>query len=440
MSDLDLEKIAHRVASGTSGKVRTAGKIEFVKDTGPIRRDIRVQGFDFSPAALRNLAKILWASQRAHSYALAATRLFSKMPSSQFSPDGLLGGRGYIQSIKDMRTTMSQATEVLSAFTDTLFDEINGDHWQSGQKQEGDVTGIVQDAEKVKENPENFVESEFHSEEDESFDDPIENPNPEELNPQFNSPKSESDWDAEQESEENEQQVQTAGSYAETAQREKRIKKHQKGAQEDPEKTGSKLPGGTGPQGEGISIPEQVMKTTLSPQGSYASSINRILRRHEMRLKERTASSRTADSSIPTDTLPGPRIDHIGPAEGNEAGNYNDGEEWASDDPAGKDLAGGVNITQPIYEDWCADGTTGYDNVTDGDNSPFHMSSKVAALPQTYSWLPGADNSKNLDYYALGLQEDDIEWMRQHAAPDPPPGLYPKKAKPYVSDLWEANF
>src|SRR5689334_19808218 len=77
---------------------RIGGRIEFVRDQGPVRRDIRVKDFDWSPECLRNLAKILWAAQRAHSYAMSSYRLFSKMPSASFSPDGMLGGKGYIQN------------------------------------------------------------------------------------------------------------------------------------------------------------------------------------------------------------------------------------------------------------------------------------------------------------------------------------------------------
>src|SRR4051812_38185676 len=100
MNDDKLLSIAARVAnlkSPYSHNVRTSGRVEFIKDTGPVRRDIRVEGFEWSPESLRALAKILWAAQRSHSYAISALRNFSKMPSSQISPDGLLGGRGYIQ-------------------------------------------------------------------------------------------------------------------------------------------------------------------------------------------------------------------------------------------------------------------------------------------------------------------------------------------------------
>ena len=217
-----LNQIASRIASLPMGKLRTAGKIEFVKDTGPIRRDIRVQNFNWTPDSLRELSKILWASQRAHSYAMAAFRLFSKIPSSQISPDGLLGGRGYIQNIKDMRTSLAQAAEVLSSFTDTVDDEINAPHWQTP---DGTAEQIQDQAEEVKENPAGFVQEEFQEENpEETFDEPVENPDAEELNPQLESDTTDNGdndgWGDEGPDEDNGGQTQMAAqlaSYADTA-------------------------------------------------------------------------------------------------------------------------------------------------------------------------------------------------------------------------------
>src|SRR5512135_22244 len=353
-----LLRRAIRVA-GVRGmpRVRTAGKIEFVKDTGPIRRDIRVQDFKWTPEALRELAKILWASQRAQSYAMAAFRLFSKMPSAQISPDGLLGGRGYIQNIKDMRTSLAQAAEVLSAFTDTVDDEINGQHWQGAS--EGPAKEILDQTEEVKQNTAGFVEEEFQEENPaETFDEPIENPDADELNPQLESEETDNGdndgWGDEGESQDNDGQMQMAASYAETAKKDKKILERKKKALE-PGEQGSQLPGGTGQQGEGLSVPEMTMHTTTPDSGNLASGYSSAIK-HLMRAYEaRTASTRIADSSVDPQALPGPRIDHIGPGEGG----FNDDEQYASDDPTGEALDSGVNTQRPVYEDWCADGTTG---------------------------------------------------------------------------------
>ncbi len=438
MDEKRLNRIAGQIATLPTGKVRTAGKIEFVKDTGPIRRDIRVQDFDWSPDSLRELSKILWASQRAHSYAMAAFRLFSKIPSAQISPDGLLGGRGYIQNIKEMRTSLAQAAEVLSSFTDTVDDEINGPHWKSADTS-GQAEEIQEQANDVKSDPSGFVEEEFQEENpDESFDEPIQNPDANDLNPKFESDSTKTGdddgWGGEPgsdgESDGEPSQMQMAGSFAETAKRDKKVLDRKKKSEESGDQ-GSQLPGGTGEQKEGLSVPEMTMHTTTPASGNYASAIDNLMRSYELR----TASSRVADSSVDPESLPGPRIDHIGPGEGG----FNDDEQYASDDPTGEALDSGVNTTNPLYEDWCADGTSGYENPTDGNatHDLASIATKIAA-PQTYSWLPGADNSKNLDYYALGMTEKDTEWLRAHSQPDPPPGLFPKEKKQDIN-LWETD-
>ncbi len=422
-----IKRIAGRVA--LSGSVRTAGKIEFIRDQGPIRRDIRVQGFDWSPDALRNLAKILWAVQRSHSYALAAYRLFSKMPSSQFSPDGLLGGRGYIQSVKDMRNTLGSAVETLSSFTDTVHDEINADHWASaeeGSPEAEEIDGIVEGAVDVKKNPEEFVENEYREEsgEDDGFNEPVQNPDPDDYNPSV-----EENEDADGEEDDDESPQYQMASYSDAA-----IAEEVLGVKEESDsgRPGSKLPNDARDQGQGRSAPELVMNTTSPPSGTYAASISRILKRHGA-MAEVARLPRTANSSLPVHTLPGPRVDCIGPAGGNDAGHFSDESVWPSDDPFGAGMSSGTNSTVPVYEDWASDGVTGYDNSTDGDSSVLQISSRVSA---TYSWLPGSLNEKNLDYYARGLSDEDIEYMHAHAAPDPPPGIGPKLVRPNTSHLW----
>jgi hypothetical protein len=441
MDDVRLNRIASRVASLPTGRLRTAGKIEFVKDTGPVRRDVRVEGFKWSPESLRELAKILWASQRAHSYAMAAFRLFSKIPSSQISPDGMLGGRGYIQNIKEMRTAIAQAAEVLSSFTDTVDDEINAPHWRAADVGD-EAAPIIDQTEEVAANPEQFVKEEFEEENpEENFDEPVENPDANDLNPQLEGDSTDNGdndgWGTEGDGESDQGQTQMA-SYAETAKKDKRILDRKKKAEEE---QGSQLPGGTGEQHEGLSPVENMMHTTTPESGNlasrYSDAITKLMRAYDAR----TASTRIADSSIDPQALPGPRIDHIGPGEGG----FNDDEQYASDDPAGEALDSGVNTTKQLPEGYDAmmDGTTGLgDPFTESAQSRDLASTaaKIAAAPQTYSWLPGADNSKNLDYYALGLTEADTEWLRAHSQPDPPPGHGPRPTKPDTSGLWSVDF
>ena len=427
MKDDKLNGIAARVASSFTGTVRTAGKIEFVKDTGPLRRDIRAPGFVWSPEALRNLAKILWAIQRANSYTMAAYRVFSKMNSSDFSPDGLLGGRGYIQSIKDMRKDLAQVGEALSSFADTVQDEINADHWKETEPDQ-ETTELVEDAENIKENPDSYIEDEYSevAPEDESeYDLSISNPDPNVMNPQVEDGEDE-DYDEEEDG-----QSQFASMEGPLQDRPDYNKKRLKDDENEP---GSKLPTDASDQGFAKTEVESFVNTTTPQSGNYAAALKRMLTQ-----QLRKASMRIADSSLPTETLPGPRIDHIGPGEGNEAGHFSDEDVWPSDDPTGDGLYSGVNVSKPLVEDWVADGVTPYTDPTEGDVTVLKMGSKKKKkrqAKQNYSWLPGCDNSKNLNYYDRNLTEEDVNWMRANSDPDPPDGMVIPKKK---INLWETN-
>jgi hypothetical protein len=370
----DFEAVARRVAS--IGKVRTAGKIEFVKDQGPVRRDVRVKGYKWSSDALRDLAKILWAGQRAHSYAMAAFRIFSKMPSSEFSPDGLLGGRGYIQSIKDMRSGLSNAVEVLSTFTDTIHDEVNADHWNPVEK-EAEIDDIVADAGAVKENPETFVEGQFEKGGEE---DPLVNPMAE--NPEVSEDEDQDDQD-----------------------------------DEDP----------------GSQLPPDVPRTSSDVlYDRYSIAFDNMLR-------ARVASSRMSGGALdellvpgmePTITdrdLGGPRAFPLGPAEGGEFGNFEDPE-----------CPSNLDDTSMEEQELLLDNGLFLPSLLQGgDGDDFRLSRTSANLPESYSWLPGSDNCKSMNWYGLGVTEADMEWMKANSKPNMPMGILPETEDSDSESLWD---
>jgi len=70
----------------------------------------------------KNLAKVLRATLSALGHAMSAYSTFAKIKSRDISPDGNLGGRGYIMEIKAMRRQYINMVEALSALSDTLYD------------------------------------------------------------------------------------------------------------------------------------------------------------------------------------------------------------------------------------------------------------------------------------------------------------------------------
>ena len=125
MNTPDPKKIA-RMASIS----KTAGEVRFVKDRsgdakewawaapGASERKIS-ENFIFNAKELKPLALTLRSSLMALGHVTSAHARFVKVKSRNVSPDGALGGMGYVQKIPDMRRQLMNCIEVLSAITDT---------------------------------------------------------------------------------------------------------------------------------------------------------------------------------------------------------------------------------------------------------------------------------------------------------------------------------
>ena len=164
-----------RVAAAyRQGAVKTAGEVIFKKDRSgdvgswaytdvpPSQREIPAD-FNYSPKNRKPLAKILRATLAALGHTLAGYTQFAKLKSARLSPDGNLGGRGYIQAIADMRKQYMNCVEALSALSDTVYDELHAPHWSLVSRQEDDgqkaeVSAILEDAESIRKDPQEWAE------------------------------------------------------------------------------------------------------------------------------------------------------------------------------------------------------------------------------------------------------------------------------------------
>jgi hypothetical protein len=152
---------------------KTAGEVRFIKDRGgdsnewswnnPGVSDRKIgEDFEFNPKNLKPLAITLRATLAAMGHALSAYNSFTKIKSSNVSPDGALGGAGYIQKIADMRRAYMNCVEALSALSDTLHDEIHAPHWNPAVKEQSprereEVVNIINDAEEIRKGPEGWA-------------------------------------------------------------------------------------------------------------------------------------------------------------------------------------------------------------------------------------------------------------------------------------------
>lgn len=159
-----------------ASRTKTAGEVRFVKDRsgdagawgwgapGPSERHIQEE-FIFNPKFLKPLAKSMRSALMSMGHVVSAYNTFAKIKSRNISPDGSLGGKGYIQKIPDMRRQLMNCVEALSAFTDTVYDELNAPHWNPSEdtldaRSREEVKHIVQEAEEIKEDPEAWAEGE----------------------------------------------------------------------------------------------------------------------------------------------------------------------------------------------------------------------------------------------------------------------------------------
>ena len=171
-------RIAAAYLTGTSIKTaavnKTAGEVIFRKDrggekgewawggVGPSKREL-IDGFEYKIKQAEPLALTLRATLMALGHAASAQNIFVKIKSAEISPDGALGGRGYIQKIADMRRQYMNVVEALSALSDTIHDELKAPHWHpdaenGGARERDEVHQIMQDADAIQKDPEGWAE------------------------------------------------------------------------------------------------------------------------------------------------------------------------------------------------------------------------------------------------------------------------------------------
>jgi hypothetical protein len=177
VSKPDPNRIATTWVNAQRGHSRIAGEVIFKKDRSndanqwafadqpPSRREL-TGDFNYSPKNMKPLATVLRATLAALGHTLSAYNQFAKIKSAKISPDGSLGGRGYIQKIQDMRRQYMNCVEALSALSDTLYDETTAPHWavlsrQQDEKEEKQIVELIQDSEQIREDPQEWAEAQL---------------------------------------------------------------------------------------------------------------------------------------------------------------------------------------------------------------------------------------------------------------------------------------
>lgn len=157
---------------------KTAGEVRFIKDRGgddkdwgwtpPGASERNIDpDYEFNAKNLKPLAQTLRAALMALGHIQTARTIFTKIRSQTISPDGNIGGKGYVLTVKDVRKLLSNCDEALSSVTDSIYDEMQAVHWHpkvtdsgGNPRERDDVKQIMDDVDEIRVNPENWAEGE----------------------------------------------------------------------------------------------------------------------------------------------------------------------------------------------------------------------------------------------------------------------------------------
>ena len=113
---------------------------------GSLRRSIP-DDYTYNPKKLKHLKAILHNISIALGTLSSAHNEFSKLKGPEISPDGLLGGVGYIIPIREIKETFNTSLHGLSNVADCIADELTNPRWNS--KEDKEVKDLIKEKEEV---------------------------------------------------------------------------------------------------------------------------------------------------------------------------------------------------------------------------------------------------------------------------------------------------
>jgi len=112
----------------TSKIAAAEGASERRRDKGEMVRDI--SGFEYDKSKALLLKKALHNINVSLGTLISAMKELSILRGSEVTPDGKLGGRGFVMSFKELKAKLGTAITDLSDITDTLADELTNPNWE----------------------------------------------------------------------------------------------------------------------------------------------------------------------------------------------------------------------------------------------------------------------------------------------------------------------
>jgi len=146
--DLKEDKLAMENKTAETAKRMARKRIAAKQSEDMVREGL--DGFQFKDQGIKSIARTYKHLAKAFMELAKANSTFSSCKSSQISPDGRLGGRGYVLSIRDIRGSFGNIMNSMSELIDTFHDEVNSPYLKRTILEDNPIIkDILSDAEDI---------------------------------------------------------------------------------------------------------------------------------------------------------------------------------------------------------------------------------------------------------------------------------------------------
>ena len=156
--EIKEDKLAMENKTAETAKRMARKKLAANQRTDSLNRE-GLEGFKFKDQGIKSIAKTYKHLAKAFMELAKANNTFSSCKSSQISPDGKLGGRGYVLSIRDIRGSFGNVMNAMSELIDTFHDEVNSPYLKKTIIEDNPIIkDILSDAEDIIDKAEDLEE------------------------------------------------------------------------------------------------------------------------------------------------------------------------------------------------------------------------------------------------------------------------------------------
>lgn len=140
------ERLTDKIAASKEIKPRTKKQEVECRDTS---------GFKYDTSKAKVLKRCLHSLNVSLGTLISAMKDIAIIRGSELTPDGKLGGRGFIMPFKEIKMQLTEAISNLSDITDTIADELTNPQWKLSKEE---VSKVKKDQEQLDEETEEVEE------------------------------------------------------------------------------------------------------------------------------------------------------------------------------------------------------------------------------------------------------------------------------------------